>query len=57
LGAGLQADVQWTITGGVYVLVGGGYDWVEPCEMSSGPDQITIDLSGYTLNAGVGYHF
>ncbi|MEI6169159.1 MAG: hypothetical protein WCS52_18410 [bacterium] len=57
LGAGLQADVQWTITGGVYVLVGGGYDWVEPCDLSSGPDQITIDLSGYTLNAGVGYRF
>jgi hypothetical protein len=56
-GAGIQADIQWTITGGFYVLAGGGYDWVEPCDLSAGPDQLTIDLSGYTLNAGVGCHF
>jgi hypothetical protein len=56
-GAGIQADIQWTITGGFYVLAGGGYDWVEPCDLSAGPDQLTIDLSGYTLNAGVGYLF
>jgi len=57
LGAGLQAEVQWAIKGGFYMMAGGGYDWVEPCNLPAGPDTVTIDLSGYTLSAGVGYRF
>lgn len=57
LGAGIQADVQWNITGGLYIMVGGGYDWVEPCDLPAGPDTVTIDLSGYTVNAGIGLRF
>ena len=57
LGAALQADVQWTIKGGLYMMAGGGYDWVEPCDLHAGPDTVTINLSGYTLNAGIGYQF
>jgi hypothetical protein len=57
VGAGVQADVQWDIVGGLYLVAGGGYDWVESCDVGVGPDQISIDLSGYNLNAAVGYRF
>jgi hypothetical protein len=53
-GAGLQAEVQWTIKGGFYAIAGAGYDWVKPCDLPIGPDTVTIDLSGYKINAGIG---
>jgi hypothetical protein len=54
-GFGLHGALDIGLGNGWSVGASAGYDWLlDDCDLSVGPNQVTLDLSGYTLSAQVG---
>lgn len=54
-GAGVAAGVQWSATDRFYVQVDSGWDWVQSADLSVGPDNVSVDLSGVRAAMAVGW--
>jgi len=57
MGAGVQAGAQVALSEQWSLTAAGGYEWVDKYSRSTGPDRISIDLSGFQLELAVGRSF
>lgn len=57
LGASVSVGAQFDITENLYLVGTAGYDWVDSCTLSVGPDRIDVDLSGWSVKVGLGIGF
>lgn len=46
IGASLHGGVQWAVFENWDLGLAGGFDWVDACHVSVGPDRLRLDLSG-----------
>ena len=57
-GAGITANLNWALENGVFAGVWGGYEWVaDRVRVQVGPNRVSVDTSGYTAGAVIGYRF
>lgn len=57
IGAGVQVGVKLALSELWDLTASGGYEWVDEYSLSSGPDQLSLDLSGYQLELAIGRAF
>ena len=56
-GATLSMGLQFLLTQNLYLVVSGGYDWLEPATLTVGPDSVRYDLDGWRADVAVGWMF
>jgi len=56
-GVSASCGVEVGLSRNTYLVLSGGYDYVEPHKLQVGPDELSIDLSGYRADVAVGYRF
>lgn len=56
-GASVQIGAQVALRRKWYLALALDYDWVHQSEVSLGPDRISVDLSGYQFEIGIGRSF
>jgi hypothetical protein len=58
LGAGVVAGAELEFENGMFAGIWGGYEWVsEDVDVQVGPNTVSVDASGYTAGAVIGYRF
>jgi len=56
-GATISAGLQFEVSENLYLQGAGGYDWVESCNFTIGPDRVHMDISGYRAEIALGWRF
>lgn len=57
-GAGVIGGADIEIGKGYFISLWGGYEWVhDTVDVSVSPGRVSVDVSGYTVGAAVGYRF
>ena len=57
-GAGVAAGADLEFENGMFAGLWGGYEWVsEDVDVQVGPNTVSVDASGYTAGAVIGYRF
>lgn len=57
MGAGAQFGAKLEMNENWYLILAGGYEWVDHMSASIGPDRVTIDISGYQGEIAIGRRF
>lgn len=54
IGMGVEVGAKLALSETWYLLVSGGYEWVDEYNLSVGPDRVEMDLSGYQAEIAIG---
>jgi len=56
-GGSVAAGVALALPKATFMRLGGGYDYVDAYDLVFGPDRLSVDLSGYRVDAVFGWRF